>query len=208
MPITRLGRFTASAWFPEAVLLHLKHGGWEASVSAVGLEVCSWSTSSSIAWDLLETPRPGPHPRNSSGGPISLGHHEPSRWLISCPSVTATEPLDFSALSCEAGRHLVRLTGLTQTLVIWFSYRFIHIYECIWCLIFTTLQAYFENIASSIPDHHNKASIAVKPVVIFSWWRALSSGCKSAACVMCDKAKHNRTMSACMSLQGKLHVNT
>lgn len=41
------------------------------------------------------------------------------------------------------------------------------------------VQAYVRVITCSIPDHHNKAKISVKQVLIFfCWWRILPSICK------------------------------
>lgn len=62
------------------------------------------------------------------------------------------------------------------------------------------IQEYSRKIVDFVPDHHNTVNIAIKPVVIFCWWRLFLSMCKNVASVNHNKANHGKTRYACITL--------
>lgn len=58
----------------------------------------------------------------------------------------------------------------------------------------------FQKNCGFCSDHHNTVNIAIKPVVIFCWWRPFPSMCKNAASVNHNKANHDKTRYACITL--------
>ena len=62
MPIMRPVRLTANVWIPKVILLPVKYGAWKTQQRFS--ESC-WTSSISIAWDLLDMQTPAPHPRNT-----------------------------------------------------------------------------------------------------------------------------------------------